>query len=48
MGTIIRTVIPTIGHIGITVTIGRTIGTAATATIVTTAITTTIGGRELT
>jgi hypothetical protein len=48
MDTIIRTVIPTTGHIGITVTIGRTIGTAATATIVTTDITTTIGGKELT
>jgi hypothetical protein len=47
MDTIIRIAIPTTDHIGITVTIGHTIGTAAIATIVTTDITTTIGGKEL-
>ena len=48
MDTTILTAIPTTGHIDITVTIGPTIGTAATATIVTTDITTTIGGKRLT
>ena len=48
MDTTIRIAIPTIDHIGIMVTIGHTMGTAATATIVTTDITTTIGGKELT
>ncbi len=48
MDTTIRIAIPTTDRIGIMVTIGHTIGTAATATIVTTDITTTIGGKELT
>ena len=48
MDTTIRTAIPTTDHIDIMVTVGPTIGTAATATIVTTDITTTIGGKELT
>jgi hypothetical protein len=48
MDTTIRIAIPTIGHIGIMGTIGPTIGTAATATIVTIDITTTIGGKRLT
>ena len=48
MDTTIRTAIPTTDHIDIMVTVGPTIGTAATATTVTTEITTTIGGKELT
>ena len=48
MDTTIRTAIPTTDHTGITVTVGPTIGTAATATTVITEITTTIGGKELT
>ena len=48
MDTTIRTAIPTTDHTGIMVTVAPTIGTAATATTVTTEITTTIGGKELT